>query len=88
MLVITMKVIANLEQRSCRYEQYSWNSVPRIDPQIEYPQKYPIMSKPKQPIALIGSRVKKYNLNLRSALLGLRGKLYICDTVFAGVARL
>ena len=22
------------------------------------------------------------------ALLGLRGKLYICDTVFAGVARL
>ena len=23
-----------------------------------------------------------------SALLGLRGKLYICDTVFAGVARL
>jgi len=25
-----------------------------------------IMSKPKQPIALIGLRVKKYNLNLRS----------------------
>ena len=24
----------------------------------------------------------------KSALLGLRGKLYICDTVFAGVARL
>ena len=25
---------------------------------------------------------------LAAALLGLRGKLYICDTVFAGVARL
>ena len=24
----------------------------------------------------------------QKALLGLRGKLYICDTVFAGVARL
>jgi hypothetical protein len=31
-----------------------------------------------------------YSLDLRKkmALLGLRGKLYICDTVFAGVARL
>ena len=30
----------------------------------------------------------KEDKKIYGALLGLRGKLYICDTVFAGVARL